>query len=148
MSRLRGQSVAFVAACLFLIVAVTWGCGGGQKSQEQSAANPPAGGTATPSAGGSAAAGGEVSLAVGERVFTERCQLCHGPQGMGDGPGGAALNPKPRNFHTVADTLSDAWMYHVITNGWTGTGMPPWKAVLSESEIRSVMLKIHTFKKS
>lgn len=37
-------------------------------------------------------------VAHGRHVFTNTCALCHGPNGMGDGPAGASLNPKPRNF--------------------------------------------------
>jgi caa(3)-type oxidase subunit IV len=40
----------------------------------------------------------------GREVFRQQCALCHGQDGKGDGPGGAALNPKPRNF-----TLSEGW---------------------------------------
>lgn len=30
--------------------------------------------------------------------FKMKCVVCHGENGGGDGPGGAALTPKPRNF--------------------------------------------------
>ncbi|MBI3395341.1 MAG: c-type cytochrome, partial [Spirochaetia bacterium] len=41
--------------------------------------------------------------AKAKKLFTERCSTCHGPMGKGDGPAGAALNPKPRNFSKIAD---------------------------------------------
>src|SRR6185436_18178060 len=31
-------------------------------------------------------------------IFSKRCVVCHGDHGMGDGPGAAALQPKPRIF--------------------------------------------------
>ncbi len=31
-------------------------------------------------------------------TFKQVCATCHGENGMGDGPGAAALNPKPRNY--------------------------------------------------
>jgi mono/diheme cytochrome c family protein len=34
----------------------------------------------------------------GARVFANNCAICHGPKGMGDGPAGLSLNPRPRNF--------------------------------------------------
>jgi mono/diheme cytochrome c family protein len=34
----------------------------------------------------------------GHAVFLQNCAMCHGQQGMGDGPAGASLNPPPRNF--------------------------------------------------
>ncbi|MEO8603407.1 MAG: c-type cytochrome [bacterium] len=33
-----------------------------------------------------------------EAIFKSRCTMCHGPGGKGDGPAGAALNPKPRDM--------------------------------------------------
>ena len=30
--------------------------------------------------------------------FKQKCVVCHGDHGAGDGPGAAALNPKPRAF--------------------------------------------------
>lgn len=48
-------------------------------------------------------------IAKGKELFDANCKSCHGDNGMGDGPAGVALNPKPRNFHTV-----DGW-----TNGRT-----------------------------
>ncbi|HEY3495923.1 MAG TPA: c-type cytochrome, partial [Polyangiaceae bacterium] len=31
-------------------------------------------------------------------MFKARCVVCHGEKGHGDGPGAAALNPKPRDY--------------------------------------------------
>jgi len=38
-------------------------------------------------------------VASGKELFKTNCAACHGETGNGDGPGAAALNPKPRNFH-------------------------------------------------
>lgn len=40
-------------------------------------------------------------------IFANRCTVCHGEKGKGDGPGSAALDPKPRDF------TSDAWQAEV-----------------------------------
>ena len=42
-------------------------------------------------------------------IFKNRCTMCHGQSGKGDGPAGAALNPKPRNW-------TDAEWQKVVTN--------------------------------
>jgi mono/diheme cytochrome c family protein len=155
MSQMRARTLAYLTFTIVLVGFSAWSCGGskdnsgtGNPSPTSSAppAEPPAG-TSTPAA--SDGKPGEVSLAVGDAVFHQRCELCHGPNGMGDGPGGAALNPKPRNFHdkAVTDTLTDAWIEHTIMNGKTGTGMPPWKGIVSESEAKSLILKIRSFSK-
>ena len=37
-------------------------------------------------------------VAHGKHLFQKNCVLCHGQKGLGDGPAGASLNPKPRNL--------------------------------------------------
>jgi mono/diheme cytochrome c family protein len=37
-------------------------------------------------------------LARGRELYDRECATCHGPQGRGDGPGGKALDPRPRDF--------------------------------------------------
>ena len=54
-------------------------------------------GDATSAGATPAGAGG---AADGAQVFQQYCQTCHGPQGEGDGPAAAALNPKPASFAT------------------------------------------------
>ncbi len=62
----------------------------------------------------------------GAEIFKSNCASCHGEDGKGDGPAGAALNPPPRNF-----TSTDGWvngrkisqMYKTLEEGITGSGM-------------------------
>lgn len=118
----------------------------GTNPAPQASAN--AGGSATPAPSG-AAASTEVSLAVGNTVFKERCELCHGASGKGDGVGGQALNPKPRDFRDKAymATLTDDQINNTILNGKPGTAMPPWKGIVTESQARSLVLKVRSFSK-
>jgi mono/diheme cytochrome c family protein len=157
MSQMRARTLIYLTFAIALVGFSAWSCGGskdnsatGNPSPTSSA--PPADappGTSTPAAAVAAGKPGEVSLAVGEAVFHQRCELCHGPNGMGDGPGGAALNPKPRNFHDKAymSTLSDDQIVNTIMNGKAGTGMPPWRGIVSESEAKSLVLKVRSFSK-
>jgi mono/diheme cytochrome c family protein len=39
---------------------------------------------------------GEVGL--GKRIYENKCQMCHGANGKGDGPAAAAFNPKPQDL--------------------------------------------------
>lgn len=40
----------------------------------------------------------DTMLAYGHQVFKQNCAVCHGEKGLGNGPAGATLVPKPRNF--------------------------------------------------
>ena len=40
----------------------------------------------------------DAMIAHGAKVYKTNCSICHGDKGMGDGPAGMALVPKPRNF--------------------------------------------------
>lgn len=67
-------------------------------------------------------------VAHGEQVFSNTCAVCHGPKGLGDGPGGASLNPKPRNFvegkwKKGGDSIG---LFTTIKDGLPGTPMAPF----------------------
>jgi mono/diheme cytochrome c family protein len=34
----------------------------------------------------------------GKKLYSDKCQICHGVNGKGDGPAASALSPKPANF--------------------------------------------------
>ncbi len=81
-------------------------------------------------------AGGEDATAA---LFKTRCALCHGPDGHGNGPGSAALNPKPRNFHDTAymSTRTDAQLSEVIHQG--KGAMPKWGGILTDEQISDLI---------
>jgi hypothetical protein len=37
-------------------------------------------------------------MPVGKRVFAQRCAVCHGPDGKGNGPAAPSMSPRPRDF--------------------------------------------------
>jgi mono/diheme cytochrome c family protein len=61
------------------------------------------------------------------RIFSERCASCHGPLGKGDGPRGARLARRPRNFAdpTWQLAVSDKHLEKVILNGGASVGKSP-----------------------
>ena len=84
---------------------------------------------------------------LGSKVYAERCALCHGPQGHGDGPAAAGLNPKPRN-HTDGSymhTRTDAQLLEVIRHG--KGSMPAWEGILTEEEIQAVLKHVRSLAK-
>jgi mono/diheme cytochrome c family protein len=86
--------------------------------------------------------------AKGKAIFMEKCTPCHGPEGKGNGPAGAALNPKPRNLTDAQymSTLTNDHIFKTISEGGAAVGkspaMPSWKAALSESDIWNVVAYI------
>lgn len=60
-------------------------------------------------------------------VFKKKCLVCHGESGAGDGPGSAALDPKPRNFGDPAwqDGATDEQISKTILGGGAAVGKSP-----------------------
>jgi mono/diheme cytochrome c family protein len=62
----------------------------------------------------------------GRILYEANCQTCHGERGQGDGPAGATLDPKPRDF-----AAAEGWrngpeipnIYKTLTDGIPGTSM-------------------------
>ena len=62
----------------------------------------------------------------GKDLFRTNCASCHGEGGEGDGPAGMVLNPKPRNFHSIAGwTIGSkvSQMYKTLQEGIVKNGM-------------------------
>ncbi len=60
-------------------------------------------------------------------IFETRCYTCHGMTGAGDGPGSAALTPKPRNFTDPAwqTSVTDDHINKIILYGGAAVGRSP-----------------------
>jgi len=71
---------------------------------------------------------------AGKALFAARCAVCHGPQGRGDGPAAFTLTPRPVNLQVHVPLHAPGEIAYWIAEGIPGTGMPPWKTQLSETE--------------
>jgi mono/diheme cytochrome c family protein/polyhydroxyalkanoate synthesis regulator phasin len=78
------------------------------------------------------------SLMMGEAIFTNNCATCHGDGGMGDGPGGQALDPAPAPVAHSSQMLGDDYLFWRVSEGGGKepfkSAMPGYKATLSEEE--------------
>lgn len=89
----------------------------------------------------------------GKGLYDRYCAACHGTTGKGDGPGGAALNPKPRDLtaNPYVAGLTDRYLFDIIQKGGSAVGksplMPPWGAVLKDDDIRDVIAFVRTLAK-
>ena len=107
-----------------------------------------------PAPGDTVPAASAQDVELGQAVYAERCEICHGVDADGNGPAATSLDPRPRDFrrgwYKIRTTASgqlptDADLVRVITLGMPGTTMPGWENVLTDEEILSVAEYIKTF---
>ncbi len=83
-----------------------------------------------------------IDLAEGARLYAASCASCHGARGMGDGPAGAALNPKPpaigsaKEMHDVAPAM----MFRKISVGVAGTAMVGFATALTPEQRWNIVM--------
>lgn len=82
-------------------------------------------------------------------IWSSRCFTCHGMTGKGDGPAGAALDPKPRDFSNAdwQKSVTDAAIDKIIVEGGAAVGksvlMPPNPDLASKPEVvKALQIKI------
>ena len=84
--------------------------------------------------------GDHEAIEAGEETFNTLCATCHGPQGKGDGPGAAGLDPKPADLGDSAmmGDLSDGYLFWRVSKGGAmdpfNSAMPAWEEGLTEEQ--------------
>jgi cbb3-type cytochrome oxidase cytochrome c subunit/cytochrome c553 len=78
---------------------------------------------------------GNTDLMRGRQVYLQRCWMCHGDAGQGEGPDGKHLSPMPANF-TEPDLkkFPDSEWYWKVTHGIGNAAMPQWRLLLSDED--------------
>ena len=85
---------------------------------------------------------------VGRRIYAQRCAVCHGPDGRGNGPAAPSLIPRPVDFvrgqfkykSTPGDQPpTDDDLVRVVTDGLQASAMPYFHDLLTPPEIRAVV---------
>lgn len=92
------------------------------------------------------------NIAKGKELFQGKatCFTCHGENGDGNGPAGAALDPLPRNFTNgkFHAAKTDGELFWVIKNGSAGTSMISYApSVVTDQEAWEIITFVRTFKK-
>lgn len=90
------------------------------------------------------------SAIAGRTNFILRCQGCHGPNGLGNGPGAEVLDLAPANF--TQDTLLLSRNFEAAFQkirggggGVHGSSMPAWGVMLSDGDVWDLVAYISTF---
>jgi cytochrome c553 len=106
---------------LVIVLALGPACGKGSEPPPPSSgspnAQPESGPRRKPAAGGTQA----------EQMFATVCAVCHGMDGMGNGPGAGALSIKPRNYTDPnwQASVTDDQIREIILKGGAGVGKSP-----------------------
>lgn len=125
---------------MFLLATLLAACGGPEGATPKSSSTAPkpvAASTSSPMAAKEA-----------QVLFDSLCFTCHGTSGHGDGPGAAALNPKPRSFAEIAwqDSVTDEHIEKVIVYGGAAIGkspmMPAQPQLKGKAEVLQALTKI------
>jgi mono/diheme cytochrome c family protein len=84
------------------------------------------------------------ALERGAFVYTNYCQMCHGPQGKGDGPVPKRGVPLPASLRDGENAvkMKDGQMFHVLTFGWRN--MPAQAAQLSPEDRWKVIVHVRS----
>lgn len=81
----------------------------------------------------------------GKAIYEERCVVCHGPQGKGDGPEAPFLSPRPASLVSAGTSAkSDRELLDIIAKGKPRTAMPGWKDKLTDQELEDVLAYIRS----
>jgi len=87
----------------------------------------------------------------GRRLFVSYCQLCHGPDGHGDGPLAKTMEIKPIDLRKSIRARSDTILKKIITGRGRQTitgrdrhnlisdAMPEWKDVFNDTEVDALI---------
>lgn len=86
------------------------------------------------------------SAKKGAAIFKNFCVACHGANGLGDGPGGKNLTPKPANLSSeFVQSQSDGEIFWKISNG--RGFMIKWDPMIKEEDRWNLVNYIRTLKK-
>ena len=94
------------------------------------------------------------SAPLGKRIYMEKCALCHGPDGRGDGPAAPSMIPRPRDFTqgsykykstAAGQPPTDDDLFNIVANGLSASAMPYFSDILTAEEISAVVDHIKGF---
>ena len=87
-------------------------------------------------------------LAEGRAIYTASCASCHGAGGLGDGPAGATLVPKPAAIGSSVQMqgVTPALMYRILSVGIAGTPMVGYAGALTAEQRWNVIAYVNSLR--
>ena len=91
---------------------------------------------------------------LGARVFAQRCAVCHGPDGKGNGPAAPSMFPRPRDFSSgifkykstaAGEPPTDEDLLRTVRDGLPASAMPYFAGLLSGEELGAVVQQVKSF---
>jgi len=88
-------------------------------------------------------------IANGRAIFKDKCQRCHGPGGLGDGPDADPDVREDMNLTNPkrADRNPDGVVYFKVANGRRRPKMPAFKEELKPEQMWAVVAYVQTLRK-
>jgi mono/diheme cytochrome c family protein len=89
------------------------------------------------------------TVAAGRKIFSDKCQKCHGPKGLGDGPDADPDHMEEMNLTNPkrADRNPDGVVYHKVLNGRRNPKMPAFKDELTPDQIWTVVAYVQSLRR-
>ena len=87
---------------------------------------------------------------AGKALFKDKCQRCHGPGGLGDGPDADPDAQDDMNL-TVAKRAAnnpDGVIFYKVWNGRKKPKMPAFKETLTKDQVWTIVAFVQTLRKS
>lgn len=91
---------------------------------------------------------------LGTRIYAQRCAVCHGPDGRGNGPAAPSLFPRPRDFSSGifkykstpgTEPPTDDDLVRTVRDGLPASAMPYFAGILSNEELSAVVAQLKSF---
>jgi mono/diheme cytochrome c family protein len=89
-----------------------------------------------------------------QHIYLEKCAFCHGPDGRGNGASAPSMIPRPRDFAQGEfkykstpqnEPPTDDDLVRTVRDGLHSSGMPYFRDILSEADIRDVVSYVKKF---
>ena len=146
MMHVRGLTATFAAGLVLAVASMA--APRGEEPQAQRAANawqlpPDAAQTKNP------LTVDDKVLTAGRKIFTDKCQKCHGPKGLGDGPDAEPEHAEDMDLTNPkrVDRNPDGVVFYKVSNGRKNPKMPTFKDELSTEQIWTVVSYVQTLRK-